>query len=862
MLRDWQKYGEPLGKGGRSIVWHVVHKQKKGSHGVMKQLARVRERDWQSDPIECAKLHKEASCIKRAAGEGVPVLLDANTESYANPKERLFYVMDFAGALALDQFAAASSPFVDDAVSIVLKLIDIVERLHNIHPQIIHRDIKPQNIIARGMFDLVLIDFGSCYSDDDLPKIPFINDKPGVVGNRTLQMRGTSESQILDVAQCCSVLFYLLTRRRPGDLTETGREYPQRDPNIRWGPAEISDADKALFIELFERAFAPEERDRFDSCKSLRIELLNIMTRLSSKGPRRIVEESSIRDFASTVSDSAAITHGIVQQQLIDVFAQLGQIASPGEDLSFSEILDRASGFPSEEDGAPLVDPQKVTDIKDFLRKSQSAAEEFVALRSALLFYPTITNYLKARLAAHNQAIENKSGQAAAVQLQEVTELLRNELKLEKMSPEHISAYQLYLDGINGALDGELSTVKAILYRDVWKFGVCVFETRGTYSFHRLFRIPKGNNGFLLMKTDHKELGDWWGNYKDARERPLGKWSELFVANPLFDHRNTGFLNHPAASGRSFVYDRFKDVAKAQSFPLHGQLLCAEQLFEFVDKFGLALGLQPSNTIDLADLYHRCTNRFVPWFAVAIWTLANGPFSVDEVALRQVINSVATLQIVWNGQKPTDPNFTRLERVLRSFTPLELAVSSCETLTGLGLSKIERPYLDLRNVWDLKSIDRALMQERVSIVLKQSKTEYARFLSGNGFTSLISTHRLNDKISRLFYINIKDLLDPSGSDTVPYCYVANADGIFEPVEIQFGDALPQRGMQVSVKGRRFELTCATVPSNLQLLSFNPIRELVYSWLYKDAQQYDPGFVDHGWRPALNPVVAIDARYRS
>ena len=364
------------------------------------------------------------------------------------------------------------------------------------------------------------------------------------------------------------------------------------------------------------------------------------------------------------------------------------------------------------------------------------------------------------------------------------------------------------------------------------------------------------------MKTDHKELGDWWANYKEARERPLGKWSELFVANPLFDQKDTGFLNNPVASGQRFVHERFKEVAKAQSFPLHGQLLCAEQLFEFVDKYSHALGLQPSNTIDLADLYQRCTSRFVPWFSAAIWTVASGPFSVDELALRQVMASVAQLQIAWNGPKPADPNFTNLERILGSYSPLKLAISSCDTLSGLGLSKIEKPYLDLRNVWDLKSIDRALMQERISVVLKRSISEYAQFLSGNGFASLMSTHRLNDRISRLFYINVEDLLSPSGSDTVPYCHVANDDGTLEQVEIQFGDALPKQGMQISLKGRRFELTCATIPSNLHLLSSNPIRELVYAWLDKDAERYNPGYVDHGWHPALSPLLAIDARYRS
>ena len=186
-----------------------------------------------------------------------------------------------------------------------------------------------------------------------------------------------------------------------------------------------------------------------------------------------------------------------MQQQLIEIFAQLKQIVSQGEDLSFSEILDKGSGFASEEDGAPLIDPDKIPDIKEFLNGSQNAAEEFVALRSALLFYPTITNYLKTRLTAHNLAIENKSGQTAAVQLQEVTDLLRNELKLENMSPQHISAYQSYLDGINGALDGEMSAVKAALFRDVWKFGVCVFETRGHTVFIVYLEFQKETMAFF-----------------------------------------------------------------------------------------------------------------------------------------------------------------------------------------------------------------------------------------------------------------------------------------------------------------------------------------------------------------------------
>lgn len=51
-------------------------------------------------------------------------------------------------------------PSLDDVLSLVKQLLDILVWLHQHHPPLIHRDIKPSNLILNGS-ELFLIDFGS-----------------------------------------------------------------------------------------------------------------------------------------------------------------------------------------------------------------------------------------------------------------------------------------------------------------------------------------------------------------------------------------------------------------------------------------------------------------------------------------------------------------------------------------------------------------------------------------------------------------------------------------------------------------------------------------------------------------------------
>ena len=68
-------------------------------------------------------------------------------------------VREYIIGVPLDRFAAENQLTTQDAVGLCLKLADILSYLHGQTPPVIHRDIKPQNIIVKEDGSLALIDF-------------------------------------------------------------------------------------------------------------------------------------------------------------------------------------------------------------------------------------------------------------------------------------------------------------------------------------------------------------------------------------------------------------------------------------------------------------------------------------------------------------------------------------------------------------------------------------------------------------------------------------------------------------------------------------------------------------------------------
>jgi len=97
----------------------------------------------------------EASLLKKLSFPGIPHYV----AEYENGT-MLCVVRTYVIGLPLDEYAAQQRPTPEQSVQIATQICDILAYLHSLTPPVIHRDIKPQNIIIDAEDKPWLIDFG------------------------------------------------------------------------------------------------------------------------------------------------------------------------------------------------------------------------------------------------------------------------------------------------------------------------------------------------------------------------------------------------------------------------------------------------------------------------------------------------------------------------------------------------------------------------------------------------------------------------------------------------------------------------------------------------------------------------------
>ncbi|MEA5449390.1 serine/threonine-protein kinase [Leptolyngbya sp. CCNP1308] len=259
---------QPLGQGSSGTTY-AAEVLASGHIIALKELSLRGLQDWKKIEL----FEREARILKTLNHPAIPQYIDFFQVDTAD--NRWFYLaQDLAEGTSLADWVAAGGR-VDEAEArrIATEVLKVLVYLHGLNPPVIHRDLKPQNLIRRDDGHIYLVDFGAVQTvyRDSLRQGSTVVGTYGYMAPE--QFRGQAVPAT-DLYSLGATLLFLLTHQSPADLPQERLRIDFR-PYVAVSPA---------FADWLEPLIDPLVEDRFASARVA----LDALTQPAPSAPRRL----------------------------------------------------------------------------------------------------------------------------------------------------------------------------------------------------------------------------------------------------------------------------------------------------------------------------------------------------------------------------------------------------------------------------------------------------------------------------------------------------------------------------------------------------------------------------------------------
>ena len=240
-----------LGQGGIGITYKAEdltnHKFVAIKVVLMRQV-----NDWKVLEL----FEREAKVLANLNHPAIPQYLDYFYLDDNN--DRRFYLVQelVKGNSLADLVQQGWHPQEDKVKNIAIQVLEILHYLHKLTPPIIHRDIKPQNIIYCANEQVYLVDFGTV-QDVYRNTVSLGGTFVGTFGYMPPEQFRGKTVFASDLYSLGTTILFLLTHRSPADL-------PQKRMKINFR-SRISISE--YFADWLEKMIEPAQEDRFLSAE-------------------------------------------------------------------------------------------------------------------------------------------------------------------------------------------------------------------------------------------------------------------------------------------------------------------------------------------------------------------------------------------------------------------------------------------------------------------------------------------------------------------------------------------------------------------------------------------------------------------
>ncbi|WBF66856.1 DUF1566 domain-containing protein [Desulfovibrio subterraneus] len=328
-----------LGRGGMGAVYKVAQPVT----GRIAALKLLRPADILEDHVGleslAAKFEKEATMMASLDHPNIASVWDYDT-AYVAGATRPFFVMEYYClnlGMLMGEIYRVEAPTrrlpLERAVSYALQTLDALDRMH--HAGVVHRDVKPFNIMITGHDEVKLIDFGLSRLRGETPGMEPGNVKVGSPYYAPPEQEHDPDGVDgrADLYPVGIMLYRMLTGVLPNDeelLAQHGGTIPAASSYSE----DLDDAWDAFFI----RATAPDPADRFADARAMAAELARLRDRWRAR----------IRSVCSLLDDEGIVSPPCVADALRAEPCKAG-VGSARERFGLDELWrPRCMGRPSQ----------------------------------------------------------------------------------------------------------------------------------------------------------------------------------------------------------------------------------------------------------------------------------------------------------------------------------------------------------------------------------------------------------------------------------------------------------------------------------------------------------------------------------